>query len=543
MDIREKKDRSLFPHQIRNISIMEKLEEKRKVKVPYGYIKTKLGILADKTGYGKTASILGLVSRNNMFWNTNSSFVDKKIYQFCNNNSIVCKEKKLYPRVNTTLVLVPNVIVFQWREELEYTDLKYLIVDTVKSIKEIACLNEKYDIVIVAAKVFNTFMSINRSVAWKRFIFDEPGNTKVTSMHNVVAGFYWFITATVGKIYPLHEKCKNSFMRGFLHGYEFDWWAIDNLCIRNDEKYLEESFKSPPVKHYRYYAINKSFALVKNYATRIITQMVDAGNIRGAIKALGGNETLDIFQLLKNEKTLKLTDCENKIKTFKESENNKHLEQVEKLEKESEKLKQEITEIDEKYSDIIKSECMICYEPLKDSVMESNCKRLFCGRCILTWLKESDKCPLCREKIQENTLVYLRNIESEKEVAPMVLTEKVSILKEIISLNPTGKFIIFSNWNQSFREVATMLKMEKLDYKEIKNKTRDVENTIKNFKNGTLNILLINTTYNGAGLNLQEATDIVLYHEMDIDTEIQAVGRVNRIGKKTDIRVHHLLYK
>lgn len=532
--------RSLFPHQLKNIYIMEKLEEKRKVKIPNGYIKTKLGILSDKTGYGKTASMLGLVARDKMEWNTNVSYKHKKIGQFCNNNGVICKNISFYPKIDTTLVMVPNLIIFQWKEELDHTFLKYLIVEKSSQIVDFSTV-EKYDIVIVAAKVFNSFMSVNRMVAWKRFIFDEPGNTKVSSMHEVIANFYWFITATVGKIYPLHEKCKNSFMRGFLHGYDFDWWNIDYLCIRNDEKFLEESFKSVPIHHYKYYAVNKSFSIVKNYASELITQMVDAGNIRGAIKALGGNETRDIFELLKKEKTNHIQEYNNKIMAYKESENIKYLQDIENMEKEVEKIEKEILDIDEKYSEIIKSECMICYEPLKESVLESNCKRLFCGRCILTWLKESDKCPLCRQKIDETTLVYLKDKYAPD--LPIVLTEKISILQDIIYKNLSGKFVIFSNWNQSFKEISNMLKKEKLDYKEIKSNARGIENIIKNFKTGNLNILLVNATYNGAGLNLQEATDIVLYHKLDLDSETQAIGRLNRIGRKTDIKVHHILYK
>jgi len=39
---------------------------------------------------------------------------------------------------------------------------------------------------------------------------------------------------------------------------------------------------------------------------------------------------------------------------------------------------------------------------------------------------------------------------------------------------------------------------------------------------------------------LQEATDIILYHEMSKNTQNQIIGRANRIGRLVSLNVHHL---
>ena len=44
--------------------------------------------------------------------------------------------------------------------------------------------------------------------------------------------------------------------------------------------------------------------------------------------------------------------------------------------------------------------------------------------------------------------------------------------------------------------------------------------------------LCLNYINNGAGINLQEATDIILYHEMNEDLSTQIIGRANRIGRE-----------
>ena len=54
-------------------------------------------------------------------------------------------------------------------------------------------------------------------------------------------------------------------------------------------------------------------------------------------------------------------------------------------------------------------------------------------------------------------------------------------------------------------------------------------------------MIFLNSRFNGAGINLQEASDIILYHEMDSSTQQQIIGRANRIGRTKQLNVHHIL--
>ena len=53
-------------------------------------------------------------------------------------------------------------------------------------------------------------------------------------------------------------------------------------------------------------------------------------------------------------------------------------------------------------------------------------------------------------------------------------------------------------------------------------------------------MIFLNSNFNGAGINLQEATDIILYHEMPLNVQNQIIGRANRIGRTEALNVHHL---
>ena len=61
-------------------------------------------------------------------------------------------------------------------------------------------------------------------------------------------------------------------------------------------------------------------------------------------------------------------------------------------------------------------------------------------------------------------------------------------------------------------------------------------------------VLLMNASRFGAGLNLQEGTDIILWHRLSInitgrsDMERQVYGRVMRLGMKNIPTVHRIAY-
>ena len=77
-------------------------------------------------------------------------------------------------------------------------------------------------------------------------------------------------------------------------------------------------------------------------------------------------------------------------------------------------------------------------------------------------------------------------------------------------------------------------------FSEISGKKESRDKTIHEFKYGTLNVLFLNSLNTGDGINLQEASDIILYHSMSDDLQTQIIGRANRIGRKINLRVHHL---
>ena len=69
-----------------------------------------------------------------------------------------------------------------------------------------------------------------------------------------------------------------------------------------------------------------------------------------------------------------------------------------------------------------------------------------------------------------------------------------------------------------------------------------MNNILNNFKNGFMNVILLNTYYAGSGIDISFATDVIIYHSMK-EHKIQAIGRAYRVGRTEDLKVHTLLYE
>jgi SNF2 family DNA or RNA helicase len=298
----------------------------------------------------------------------------------------------------------------------------------------------------------------------------------------------------------------------------------------------------PNTKYYYHLCYNPIYKTIEGLVSPKISEMISAGNIQGVIKALGGKETDNITDLVKKKKLDDIREFEIRLSVYETDE--KNADKVLEMTVCINKLRSQIKEIDNRYKNMLKQDCNICMEKLDDPVMEPNCQNLFCGKCLLKWLINKPTCPLCRTFVSPNQLVLCKKTEIDDNInvsypENMVKT-KINISLELISKNPKNKFIIFSAWDQTFLPIREMLLINKIKYVEVKGSIGERQRNIDYFKNGDVNVIFLNSRFNGAGINLQEATDIIIYHEMDSYTINQVIGRANRISRINPLSVHYL---
>ena len=526
----------LFPHQLASIYNMEKIEVNNLIEKEYYTKETKLGINADLTGYGKTLSIIGLLVRDKMEWDLDVPFIFQKIVSQ-SRNRIKTYYITRFEKLPTTLILVSPSILGQWEKEFKYTNLK---VGIVKNQKNLEINAEDYDVILVIPTYYNKLVSKYSDYAWKRFIFDEPGHLKVSCMKEVYANFYWFITATPYAIREFHRNSRTGFVKDIIT--DIFESTFSDIIIKNNEGFVKYSFDMPETIENNYYCYQPLYNVLHNFVSLSIKTMIEAGNIEGAINALGGEKTSNIIELVKTKKEKELKEIEIKIIRNKMIYNNLDNDELKNLLLKQNNIEIQITDISRKYNDMLKDSCSICFNKLISPIFEQNCQNMFCGECFLTWLNKNNTCPLCRTQIDIKKLVYIKSEDNKEDEIEKVYTKEEKII-DIIKNNKDGKFLIFSEYDKSFFPICNILKENKIKFLEIKGSSDTREKNLELFKNGDINVIFLNSKTNGAGINLQEATDIILYHEMNSHDKNQILGRANRIGRKVSLNVHNLLVK
>lgn len=534
---------TLFPHQLASIYQMETFEREKKIVNDYFIKESNIGVNADPTGFGKTLSMIGLILRDKMEWDLETPYVFELISsEAC--GRITKRIIQRYDKFPATLVLVSQSIIGQWEQELKNTPL---IVGSVSSRKGIDTVNpEECDVVLVTPSMYNTLIISHRGYAWKRFIYEEPGHLKVSGMKEVQAGFYWFVTATPNSITLNHRNCRNSFMKEIVGT---GWWDFEtqfkDMIFRNDPEFVNSSFNMPLTIYEYHECYNPLLNSVRGFVTDSIKNMIEAGNIEGAISALGGGKTGNIIHLVKQKKLEELEEIEAKIRIY--TIRNDEIRLLVWTDR-KDRINSQIKELDDKVKEMLNSSCHICLEALNSPVMEPGCQNLFCGQCILTWLTTHSSCPLCRTTIDTKELIYVSNEDEEyeekkKEKEETRTMTKLEKIVDIINKKKDGKFLIFSAFDSTFTPICNALLENNISFAEIKGTISCRQKSINEFKNGKTTVIFLNTNFNGAGINLQEATDVILYHEMDTNTQMQILGRANRIGRTNSLKVHYLQVK
>lgn len=526
----------LYPHQRASIYAMEKLE-REKVVDDNGMIReTRLGIIADDTGYGKTLSMIGLISRDKMYWDVEEPYVVESVQSeaagLINN-----KKTKRYDKFNATLILVSVSIIGQWKKEFENTNMNVVTIISKNDIENI-CI-ENYDVVIITTTMYNNLIINYPKIAWKRFVFDEPGHIRVTGMKELIAGFYWFITATPNSISIQHRNCRGSFIKKILgenwNTFEEQFGA---MIIKNNPEFIKKSFAMPETIHV-YHVCNQPIAkALSGIVNDIIHLMIIAGDIEGAISALGGKSTDNIISLVREKKIELIKKINIDIEIYSSLKKNES--KLDKCINEKQKIEKQIENLEKHFDEMLTENCCICMSDLNEPILEPNCHNLFCGKCLLTWLQTKNKCPLCRSCINVKDLIYLSDKKIIRETTSEYYVTPLQKVIEIIHNNKYGKFIIFSSYDATFSPICKILEESNITYTQLKGNQKSREKNIDDFRNGSTSVIFLNTNSNGTGINLQETTDIIFYHEMPINIQKQIIGRANRIGRKRSLKVHHI---
>jgi len=544
-------------------------------------ISTNIGILGDIVGYGKTLTALSIIAENpleNIHINRvmTHSFHSNKAYNYFTAVTDNKKIPDINKLINSTLIIVPRGPVYvQWEKTLQNdTTLKYVAIDSLIYIKKHMPENKfinkddvinyfnQFDVVLIKNTTLIKLLEYysidyvdNYITRWKRIIIDECHD--IINKINIFS--YLFIWLISGTYLNICDKISSSPYSQYYNVKDIlkeDY--INYLLVKCNKSFVRESFKIPSIiENYYLCKMSKYLNVIKSYISPNILEKINANDISGAIKEMGGkNETEEGFVKLICTDMNKSIFNKEKERDYVNSQDISIENKTNKLkiiDNELILLKNKLKDLTDRVSEIDRKTCPICLETIANPII-LDCTHVFCGSCIIKHLDNNissnaiRKCPECRAVINstENmtAIVPVKEdivIVDNKTILGKGILNKEDTLIELIKNNLNGKFIVFSRVD-SFTKIIELLMVNNITYASLKGHTNHMMNVLNNFKNGNTNVILLTTQYAGSGIEINCATDVIILHSMDVDKQ-QAIGRAQRVGRTCPLKVHNLCYE
>lgn len=568
----------------------DKIKEKYSSITENDYFNTQIGIIGDKVGSGKSFVILVLMLLNK---NIKSSQIETYGY-----NKVFLNISRQNETFNTNVIVVPHNLYFQWIKYIniiinEEHNFKCKFIKTKKHLEEFIQNAKKineYDLILITDthfKIITNILTLNH-IKINRLIFDEIDSIKIPSNKFIDSKFLWFLTASYGNIlYPNGYEYYDHRIRRYIakatglnnNGYIKDLLSMMTikryklfthaLILKNLDNYVDNSFNIPiPNNIFIECKDPIETTLLNGIVNENIIQFLNADDTQSAIQLFDSRQKKNennIIDIVINKYNTDIHNLEVNIDSIKnmryymneEENNNEKMIRINKI-------KDKIKILDEKILDIKNrinnnNICNICYEDLiknKNTLVPTLvkcCSNKFCFKCINLWLSNSNMCPLCKYSLKKEDLFLISEDVNEEEneiideSVPNPEFDKMKnlkiLIKNIFNSNDNTRLIIFSSSEYSLEKIENILNNLNINYTELKGNKYIIKKNLESFYNGANSILLVNIYNYGSGLNLECATDIIMFHKFDKLIEKQVIGRAQRFGRKNSLNIHYLLNK
>ncbi|KAK3097964.1 hypothetical protein FSP39_014864, partial [Pinctada imbricata] len=203
--------------------------------------------------------------------------------------------------------------------------------------------------------------------------------------------------------------------------------------------------------------------------------------------------------------------------------------------------------------------CPICQKELGKEWSVLQCGHCYCLECIRTLCElysfggrnRQVTCALCRDKTFHSDISYVSTIrktevneQSVKGSHSSKIQGVVKCLKQIQQDDPGAKALVFSTWTDVLSVISQALGENGISHKTLQSGARFQKN-LSAFKDNEKITTLLLPIHSGAnGLNIIEATYVLLVEPvLNPAQELQAIGRIHRIGQTKPTQVHRFLVK
>lgn len=535
-------------------------------------VKTNIGILGDAIGSGKTLIALSIIATSPTIHikKPNETIIS---YGGRNNNGYMCttlssdnvgnNSTNSQQHLKTTLMIVPHGPVFnQFIATIStQTTLRVLTLDSITTIKRIMPTDtarlrgylEDFDVVLVKNTILRQLHEHYSGTTilnmWDRIMIDEAAdilNTVPLYSYRIL----WLISATYAHI---PKQLNTNTIRNHISATIYDIFsheqAIHMLTVKCSDEFIMKSFNIPePIVKYYICELPHKIAVVQSFLSPKVRERIDANDFVGALSLVGA--TIETESNIIDIITAELErDIRNK---------RKELLFIQELDLPTEVIESrlvapqlELVRLEEKLKNVIErvtcleeKSCGVCFEHYQNPLLLP-CNHIFCAKCLVHWMQHNHQtCPTCRSKVQSDKLVSIvkekQDASNTSHTQDNTIKSKEDTLIDIISANPEGKFVVFSTF-EGYWTRAQILESNKIRFGMLRGNSNIMRGVIDRFKNGSINVLFLNTSHTVSGIDISCATDMILIQDLGQD-RLQAIGRCNRYPRTTVLRIHQLCF-
>lgn len=500
-----------------------------------------------------------------------------------------------YIYTNTALFIVPHNVIPQWEEYVRNHTVG-LRCQFVRRTKDHDWTRAGFfqdmlmsDAVFVSSTMIRRFMTALSScgarswrIVWSRVFVDEADSIALALRpEEVQARFYWFITGSwLNMMFPsglatwtvsgLPPEVRGMIGDGAVRGVDRRTNVVGGMVssirnpeftrtvLRNRADWIEKSLKRPRVVHREILCRAPASArLLRGFISAGAMEALHAGDVGGAMSALGlkGTSKEGIVERVTAALRGEVVKAEKMLAFKREMEYSSMAAKAEGVRKAEERVaaaRSQLADLESRVSAAFGGGvmCPICYEPPSTMTLTPCCRQAFCLACLCECVRGKPICPLCRTGIAspKDLLVVGSDTDGEgagggdlEAVGPP--TKAAALLELLSEASADDRFLVFSAHEESFRGLRATLESRGVRCELLSGTAARVARLRREFQEGKVRVLCMNARHVGAGLNLEAASHVVLYHKMNLELEKQVIGRAVRFEREAELQVVHLVHE
>jgi len=493
----------------------------------------------------------------------------------------------------TSLLVVPHNVVSQWETYIrEQTDIKAVII---KRTRDCDFDGPRFlqtifstELVVVSCTMLRKFIVAMstygpefRYIVWSRLFIDEA-DTVTCGMRtgDVQSRFTWFITGSwLNMLFPrglhnytiqnLPESVRKMIGDGYISGLTSSVNVVAHtvsdaripqfasLVLRNRDDWIDASLLRPTIVHETIMCkAPANLGVLRDFIPAAALEALHAGDTAGALTVMGikASSKESIAEAVTAQLRGELLQAQ-KLLAFKRdmdySSPAAKKEAITKSEAKVARLVEQLAALEARIAGAASGElCPICYDTPRTTTLTPCCRQAFCLSCICECVASKPSCPLCRQSIAgpKSLLVIgadsvASEIASEEAEIDPVPTKGAALLNLLSASTGDQRFLVFSAHEASFKGLRELLATRDIRCEVLQGTGVRIDRLRRQFRDGTVRVLCMNARHVGAGINLEAATHVVLYHRMNVELERQVIGRAVRFERSSELRVVHLAHE